>query len=131
MTTIDPYMFASYSLKDRGSVVPFIERVRDLGVNVFYDGSLRPGEDWEHALTRALDRAAGLLVFVSPRSMQSEWVRKELQYALGRKGGDDEAPPEVLPVVIEGPPPPPPPEELAHLHFNDYLLYLMQEPPRD
>jgi predicted nucleotide-binding protein len=83
MKKSDMYLFASYSLKDRGTVVPFIERLRALGVNVFYDATLRPGEDWESALAVALDHAAGLLVFVSPRSMQSEWVRKEISAGIG------------------------------------------------
>lgn len=83
MTRDGVYLFASYSLKDRGSVVPFIERLRAHGVGVFYDGSLQPGEDWASALTNALDRAIGLLVFVSPRSMQSEWVRKEITAMVG------------------------------------------------
>ncbi|MEA2602802.1 MAG: hypothetical protein QOF89_3794 [Acidobacteriota bacterium] len=95
MTEAGVYLFASYSLKDRGSVVPFIERVRALGVNVFYDASLRPGEDWEYALAVALDHAAGLLVFVSPRSMQSEWVRKEIMAGVG--SGDRL----VIPIILE------------------------------
>jgi hypothetical protein len=52
---------------------------------------------------------------------------EEVRYALGRKGGDEFAPPEVIPVIIEGPPVPNPPDELAHLHFNDYLIYFMQD----
>ena len=35
------------------------------------------------------------------------------------------AAPEILPVIIEGPPVVSPPE-LAHLHFNDRLLYFME-----
>ena len=42
--------------------------------------------------------------------------------------GDDGAPPEIIPVPIEGPPPVAPPPELAHLHFNDRLLYFMAAP---
>lgn len=33
------------------------------------------------------------------------------------------------PVIVEGPPPVPPPPELAHLHFNDPLIYF-REPLR-
>lgn len=102
MTNADVYLFASYSLKDRGRVVPFIDRLRALGVNVFYDGSLKPGEDWEHALAGALEHAAGLLVFVSPRSMQSEWVRKEIMAGVGPGGRL------VIPIILEHTPDIPP-----------------------
>jgi hypothetical protein len=56
-------------------------------------------------------------------------VLKEVQYAMTRNGGDELAPPEILPVIIEGPPPVKAPPELAHLHFNDRMIYFMQ-PPR-
>jgi predicted nucleotide-binding protein len=75
------YLFASYSMKDRAEVVPFIEALQEVGVRVFYDATLQPGQQWEQALLHALDHAAGLLIFVSPNSMQSEWVRRELTKA--------------------------------------------------
>jgi hypothetical protein len=52
-------------------------------------------------------------------------VRQEVRYALHRHGGDELAPPEIKPVIIEGPPVAEPWEELAHLHFNDRILYFM------
>ena len=61
----------------------------------------------------------------SNAAKQSKWVRKEVLYALDRKHGDECAPPEVGPVIIEGPPIPRPWKELAHLHFNDLRIYLM------
>ncbi len=70
------------------------------------------------------------LLFWSNAAKQSDWVLKEVHYALGRKGDDDTAPPEIMPVIIEGPPVVEPPPELAHLHFNDRLLYVMAEPRR-
>jgi hypothetical protein len=64
------------------------------------------------------------LLFWSSAARRSNWVRKEIKYALDRKGPKD-APPEIVPVVIEGPPPPPPWPELENLHLADRLLYLM------
>jgi hypothetical protein len=87
--------------------------------------SLEPGVRWERELYRHIDRSDLFLLFWSTAARESEWVRKEILYALQRKQSDDFAPPEIVPVPIEGPPPVPPPEELAHLHFNDSLLYVM------
>jgi hypothetical protein len=58
-------------------------------------------------------------------NQQSNWVLKEVEYAL-RKKKTDMDPPEIVPIPIEGPPPVPPPHGLEHLHFNDYFLYFVQ-----
>jgi hypothetical protein len=68
------------------------------------------------------------LLFWSRAAKESAWVKTEVGWALARKRGDDLAPPEILPVIIEGPPVEPPWQELAHLHFNDPLVYLMPNP---
>jgi hypothetical protein len=70
----------------------------------------------------------GSAPFWSSAAKESSWVHKELCYALGRKKGDDAAPPEIRPVILEGPPVVPPPPELAHMHFNDYLIYFQAKP---
>ena len=54
-----------------------------------------------------------------------------MQYALARSGGHELLPPEIRPVILEGPPIVEPWEELAHLHFNDRLLYVMRPPGTD
>jgi hypothetical protein len=95
MTEADVYLFASYSLKDRATVIPFIEKLSALGVKVFSDANLRPGEDWANALVAAVDSAAGLLVFISPRSMQSQWVQKEIAAGVGPSGKL------VIPIILE------------------------------
>ena len=87
--------------------------------------TLEPGDRCEKQLYRHIEESDLFLLFWSTAASNSEWVLKEVRYALRHKGGDDLAMPEIKPVVIEGPPPPAPPTELAHLHFNDYFLYFM------
>ena len=43
--------------------------------------NLQPGESWDSALTEALNSSVGFLFFVSPRALQSEWIRHELDIA--------------------------------------------------
>ena len=78
------------------------------------------------AIPAHIDACDVFMLFWSTASKESKWVTKEVQYALARKGGDDSRPPEILPIMIEGPPVPLPNPELAHLHFNDKLLYYMR-----
>ena len=86
---------------------------------------LEPGDRWEKSLYKYIDESDLFLLFWSSAAKASEWVTKEWQYALERKGSNEMNPPEIVPVIIEGPPPVEPPPELAHLHFNDPLIYFM------
>lgn len=119
--------FVSYARKDLNEVIKRVQMLERLHVSFFQDLlDLEPGERWERKLYRHIDECDVFMLFWSTASKQSKWVTKEVQYALDRKGGDDSRPPEIVPVMIEGPPVPLPNPELAHLHFNDKLLYYMR-----
>jgi len=123
--------FVSYASADRPEVLKRVQMLARLGIDYFHDVlKLEPGDRWESQLYRHIEESDLFLLFWSTAARNSEWVLKELRYALERKGTNDLAPPEIAPVVIEGPPPPPPPPELAHMHFNDYLLYFMVPPEK-
>ncbi len=118
--------FISYATSDRPEVLKRVQLLARLGIEYFQDVlKLEPGDRWEKQLYRHIEESDLFLLFWSTSASNSEWVLKEVRYALQCKKGDDFAPPEIKPVVIEGPPPPAPPMELAHLHFNDYILYFM------
>ncbi len=119
--------FVSYAMKDLSEVMKRVQMLESLHVNYFQDLlNLEPGERWERKLYHHIDDCDVFMLFWSTASKESKWVTKEVQYALARKGGDDSRPPEILPIMIEGPPVPLPNPELAHLHFNDRLLYYMR-----
>jgi hypothetical protein len=42
---------------------------------------LKPGEQWNTAISEALQAAIGFLFFLSPRSLNSDWVRREVEIA--------------------------------------------------
>ncbi len=119
--------FVSYAMKDLNEVIKRVQMLARLHVSFFQDLlDLEPGERWERKLYKKIDDCDVFMLFWSTASKQSQWVTKEVQYALARKEGDDSRPPEIVPVLIEGPPVPLPNPELAHLHFNDKLLYYMK-----
>jgi hypothetical protein len=118
--------FASYASSDRTEVLKRVQALAAVGINVFQDIlSLEPGDEWERELHQAIERADLFLLFWSRAAKDSEWVQKEIRYAIDRKTVDPKALPDIVPIIIEGPPPVPPPAELAHLHFNDHRIYLM------
>jgi molecular chaperone DnaK len=118
--------FVSYASRDRAKVLARVQMLRPLGIRFFQDVlDLEPGERFGRELFRHIDECDLFLLFWSRAARESEWVLAEVRYALARKGDDEMAPPDVMPVIIEGPPVVEPPPELAHLHFNDRLVYFL------
>jgi hypothetical protein len=118
--------FASYASPDRREVLKRVQVLRAAGIECFQDVlDLEPGQRWERELYRRIDTADLFLLFWSRSAKQSEWVRREVDYALGRQKGDPEADPDIRPVVIEGPPVELPWPDLSYLHFFDPLVHLL------
>jgi hypothetical protein len=121
--------FISYSSQDRSEVLKRVQMLDRFHIRFFQDVlNLEPGTRWEQELYRHIDTCDLFLLFWSSASKASEWVDKEVQYALARRKESGSELPEIVPILIEGPPVPLPPEYLAHLHFNDRLLYFMEKP---
>jgi hypothetical protein len=113
--------FISYSSKDRAEVLKRVQMLTAVGIRYFQDVlDLDPGDRWERELYRHIDESDVMFLFWSTEARESEWVRREWQYGLERRGEDF-----IRPVIIEGPPHPEPPPELAHLHFSDKVLYVL------
>jgi predicted nucleotide-binding protein len=82
-------MFVSYAKQDAEHVLPVVDavtteyRLRGLPVEVWIDFThLTPGEHWDLEIERALKDSIGMLVFVSPAAIASDWVGRELMSAL-------------------------------------------------
>src|SRR5690348_5021815 len=82
------HIFVSYAQEDANRVDEFVHLLAsqlgyiDAPVDLWMDReALRPGEQWADAIQAALLDSVGMLVFVSPASMASEWVRRELEAA--------------------------------------------------
>jgi hypothetical protein len=121
--------FVSYASQDRDEVLRRVQMLSVTGLQYFQDVlDLEPGEVWSSRLERAIRDADVFLLFWSSRAKESEWVRKEVDFALACKAGGDLSAPEIRPVIIEGPPVVSPWDDLAHLHFNDRVLYFMSRP---
>jgi hypothetical protein len=116
-------VFVSYSSADRNEVLKRVQMLRQMQVDVFQDVlSLEPGQRWQRELYRRIDDSDLFLLFWSSSAKASEWVTKEVLYALNRQRHNGSDLPDIVPVILEGPPIPSPPPELAHLHFNDQIL---------
>jgi hypothetical protein len=119
--------FISYASEDRSEVLRRVQMLSTLKINYFQDIlNLEPGDRWEKEIYKQIDKADVFFLFWSNAAQKSKWVSKEIKYALNCKKGNDLFPPEILPILLNRSPIPEPPEELKHIHFNDKIIYFME-----
>ena len=112
--------FVSYASADRAKVVARIQGIQLAcpDMDLFFDvESLRRGEHWEGRLYQEIADRDLFYLFWSSNAAASDWVRKELQFAVSRKSLDY-----IEPIPLEPPEICSPPESLSGKHFNDWTL---------
>lgn len=120
------YAFISYASADRQEVLKRVQMLPRAGISFFQDLlSLEPGERWEKALYKHIDKSDVFFLFWSHAAKESKWVAEEIKYALKKSRETEEGIPEIIPIIIEGPPLIPPPPELNDIHFNDRFIYFI------
>ena len=80
-----PFVFVSYSHTDRLQVYPIIDYLNRTGINIWYDEGIPVSEDWKSSIVDNLERCSAFLVFITPRIIDSEYVRKEISFALKKQ----------------------------------------------
>ena len=110
-------LFASYSHRDVSVVRQFTKWAKGVGDTYLRDTTdLRAGEIWSDSLKAMIDEADVFQLFWSSRSMRSDFVRQEWQYALSLNRDNF-----IRPVYWEEPLPETatlPPGELKRIHFQ-------------
>ncbi len=77
------HIFVSYSRKNLTFVTQLVKDLQQAGLAVWFDQiSILPGANWEEAIEQGLREAIAVVIVVSPDSMDSEYVRKEVHFAL-------------------------------------------------
>jgi hypothetical protein len=88
-------IFVSYSRKDTKIVDQLISELDAAGYEVWIDrAGIRSGEQWRQQIVTAIDSADVFLLILSPNSIKSDNVRRELDLAEGVKK-------RVLPIVVK------------------------------
>jgi hypothetical protein len=91
------YAFFSYSHKDSGTVVQFAKYLAYEEIPPFIDGELEYGDAWETVLVDRIKRSELLMVLMSGNSRNSEFVKREIQIALGERK-------RIVPILVDGEP---------------------------
>lgn len=86
--------FISYAREDRVHVERYAELISQWGYMAWYDAGISGGEKFSDTLMQRIREAYLVLVFETPRSMASAWVRREVEYAAKQRV-------RILPIEIE------------------------------
>lgn len=81
-----PLIFLSYANPDQQRVTPFFESLKNSGFNVWYDcKQLKPGQNWDFEIKRALDKSIIVITFLSENSITRRgYVQREIKIALDK-----------------------------------------------
>ena len=89
-----PYSFISYAHADKVSVFNAMRKLHQRGANIWYDEGIKPAGEWVEEIANAIKGSSLFIVFISPRSVDSRYVRSEVGYALSENK-------EILTVFVE------------------------------
>jgi DNA-binding NarL/FixJ family response regulator len=118
--------FISYASQDRSEVLKRVQMLNLVKLKFFQDLiTLEPGDNWLSLIYEYIDKSDVFFLFWSKAASQSEWVHKEVKYAIKRQAENEDAYPEIIPIIIDGPPPAKAPTELSYLNFNDKFIYFI------
>ena len=89
-----PYSFVSYAHADKVVVFNAMRKLHQRGANIWYDEGIKPAGEWVEEIANAIKGSSLFIVFISPRSVDSRYVRSEVGYALSENK-------EILTVFVE------------------------------
>ena len=103
MEQFEHSIFISYTVADRDRVTPVANMLVSQGFDVWMDHlRLKPGQNWEIEIRRALDRATIILIFISDNSVNKRgYVQKELKLAIAKAEEKDFDDIFIIPILID------------------------------
>lgn len=77
-------VFISYKRDERAECERIAEKLKHLGLDVWFDARLTAGDSFTAEIEREVRRAKAVLVLWSPGSVESRWVRNEADIGMER-----------------------------------------------
>lgn len=79
-------VFISHSRKDKGLAQRVAATLQDAGLEVWDDQTeILPGDNWAEKVAQALRESEAMVVLFTPNAIDSNIVRREVEYALGEE----------------------------------------------
>ena len=79
-----PYVFVSYSHKDKDRVFPILERMEQVGFRLWYDQGIESSSEWDVVVSEHLSKATAVLFCLSKNFSDSSNCKDEVAYAKDR-----------------------------------------------
>jgi hypothetical protein len=93
-------VFLSHSHNDEPLAKKIASTLQQAGLEVWDDEKeIAPGENWAEKVAQALREAEAMVVLLTPDALNSNWVQRDIDYALSEKRFRDR-----LVTVLAGPP---------------------------
>lgn len=90
-------IFFSYSAKDKGYALALSSQLEKHGLHAWtFEGEILPGDNVWLRAGEAMKASRAMVVLLSPDSVRSEFVRREVEYALGNPAYEGR----VFPVLV-------------------------------
>ena len=81
----EPYIFISYSHKNKEAVLRAIDVFNSKGYRVWYDSGIEPASEWPEYIAERLMSSRAVLAFMSKDALESHNCRREINFAIELK----------------------------------------------
>ena len=81
----DPYIFVSYTHKDKAEVYPILKELHNKGFQIWYDEGIPLSTDWCNTIAEKLIVSKLFLSFISPHVLESDNTQDEIHLAMNEK----------------------------------------------
>lgn len=79
-------VFISHARKDGSLARQLAERLTRAGFTVWNsEKEIAPGDNWAKKIGKALDDSELMVILLTPKAMESDWLRQDIEFALGAK----------------------------------------------
>ena len=89
------HVFISYSRKDQKYARKLADHIRNNGFDVWIDDHIDYGDRWWRTIEDAIQDSGAFAVVMSPSAKESEWVEREIIFALDIRK-------RIFPILLEG-----------------------------
>ena len=97
-----PKVFISYSSQDRGPVSEIARKLKEAGIDVWFDiWNLKPGDDWMTGLQNGLRECTCCAIFFGPSGI-GPWHSQEIRASINRAARALDGDFRVIPVLLPG-----------------------------
>lgn len=92
-------VFLSYSRKDTDTMQRIYQTLQEEGLRIWIDANLMDVDpskpEWKDAIEKGIEASRSVVVILSPDAKQSDWVKRELDYAYAQHKP-------IFPVLVRG-----------------------------